>query len=392
MKQERLIVSGFINMRVESVGGDLQVVGWERMEVQARTDGDVLTLAAEEQTIRAGCPGDLILYLPREANLQIMSVAGDADLRALTGSVQVQSVGGDLQMRNVGAVDAGKVGGDLSVRSCVGGLSARSVGGDASLRDIHGAVMIVAGADLYFRGGEGALSAQVGADAALYLRPQAGCDVSVKAGSNILLRLPARVDAELSLQGCDDESIRVDLPGVEQVGVGMFRTLKLGAGGPMLSLIAGAEVIVTSREEEWENMAEFDPLGRDGPFAPGEFPGLSSELHERISRRVEDATRRALEASMRAREQTEQAQRRVDRAMRRAEEKMHTVERRNMHFGVKVGRFGMEVDDRRPAPSGEVLASEPVSDDERLVVLKMLQEKKISIQEAEKLLAALDGK
>lgn len=160
----------------------------------------------------------------------------------------------------------------------------------------------------------------------------------------------------------------------------------------MLSLIAGAEVIVTSREEEWENMAEFDPLGRDGPFAPGEFPGLSSELHERISRRVEDATRRALEASMRAREQTEQAQRRVDRAMRRAEEKMHTVERRNMHFGVKVGRFGMEVDDRRPAPSGEVLASEPVSDDERLVVLKMLQEKKISIQEAEKLLAALDGK
>ena len=34
----------------------------------------------------------------------------------------------------------------------------------------------------------------------------------------------------------------------------------------------------------------------------------------------------------------------------------------------------------------------PVSDDERLTVLKMLQEKKITIEEAEKLLAALEGK
>jgi hypothetical protein len=33
-----------------------------------------------------------------------------------------------------------------------------------------------------------------------------------------------------------------------------------------------------------------------------------------------------------------------------------------------------------------------VGDEERLTVLKMLQEKKISMQDAEKLLAALEGK
>jgi hypothetical protein len=35
---------------------------------------------------------------------------------------------------------------------------------------------------------------------------------------------------------------------------------------------------------------------------------------------------------------------------------------------------------------------EPVSEDERLAILKMLQEKKISMADAEKLLAALEGK
>ena len=33
----------------------------------------------------------------------------------------------------------------------------------------------------------------------------------------------------------------------------------------------------------------------------------------------------------------------------------------------------------------------PVSDEERLAILKMLQEKKISAEEAEKLLSALEG-
>lgn len=41
--------------------------------------------------------------------------------------------------------------------------------------------------------------------------------------------------------------------------------------------------------------------------------------------------------------------------------------------------------------SGASASSQPVSDEERLTILKMLQEKKITSEEAEKLLAALEG-
>jgi hypothetical protein len=397
MRQSVLPVNGSVTVQVDYVGGDLQIVGWERPEVVAKSNDDTLSLTSEGQTIRAQSDGDLILYVNRDVNLRITDVGGDADLRALAGSTEILSINGDLQMRNVGAVSFKSVGGDMSLRGCSGDLLAESVGGDASLHDIKGDVKITIGADLYLRGSENNVQARVGADAALYLRPKPGMEVNVQAGSDILLRLPAKVDVELSLQGCDDESIRVDLPDLKPVEVGMFRSLVVGAGGSKVNLLAGAEVIVTSRDEEWENVAEFDPLGREGPFSPGEFPGLSSELHERISRRVEEATRRALEASMRAQEQSDQVQRRVDSAMRRAEEKMRTAERRSMHMGIKVGRFEASIDNARPpiSPLSAVMqrpVTEPVTDAERLAILKMLQDKKISIQDAEKLLAALDGK
>ena len=398
MRQQTLPVSGPLTVTVENVGGDLQIVGWERPEVTAKTDDETLVLSLDGDQMRTSSGGDLIIYLAREASVRVMNVGGDADLRAVVGSVSIYNVGGDLQMRNVGATQVETVGGDLSLRGCSGNFTANSVGGDASLHEIRGEVSVKVGADLYLRGAESNVKAQVGSDAAVYLQPRPGTNVNLRAGSDILLRLPAKADVELDLQGCDDESIRVDLPGVEAVEVGLARTLVMGAGGARIKAVAGAEVIVTSREEEWENVAEFDPLGRDGLFAPGEFPGLSSDLHERISRKVEAATRRALEASLRAQEQSDRVQRRVDTAMRRAEDKMRSAERRSMHMGIKVGRFGATID--RPSvppvppippvpPRGRV---DPVTDDERLVILKMLQDKKISLQEAEKLLAALEGK
>ena len=66
-----------------------------------------------------------------------------------------------------------------------------------------------------------------------------------------------------------------------------------------------------------------------------------------------------------------------------------------------VGRFGDFFDNSRPAgvPTPPVPPNaaqrpeaEPVTDAERLAILKMLQDKKITLQDAEKLLAALDGK
>ncbi|MCJ7724315.1 MAG: hypothetical protein MUP03_09290, partial [Anaerolineales bacterium] len=78
-------------------------------------------------------------------------------------------------------------------------------------------------------------------------------------------------------------------------------------------------------------------------------------------------------------------------AMRRSERKMEAAARRAKQ---KIRRSGWHVQyptDNMPFPQGMGRPiKEPVTDEERLTILRMLQEKKITAEEAEKLLAALE--
>jgi hypothetical protein len=50
------------------------------------------------------------------------------------------------------------------------------------------------------------------------------------------------------------------------------------------------------------------------------------------------------------------------------------------------------VKDFRYSPSAARKPVDPVSEEERMMILQMLQDKKIGLEQAEKLLAALEGK
>jgi len=109
--------------------------------------------------------------------------------------------------------------------------------------------------------------------------------------------------------------------------------------------------------------------------------------HERANAHLEAANRRAEAAGQRA-------SIKIEAAMRRAEAKARAAEVRarrgagNVHANIKISRWNWDLSpNEMPLEAGA-----PISDDERLAILKMLQEKKITVEEAEKLLAALEGK
>ncbi len=216
MKQQTIQVGARSKINVANVPGDLQVVGWERNELMAKTDGGQLDITSSGEASSVVCDADLILYAPREASLNVESIGGDADLRALVGTTEIENVGGDLSLRNVGPMEVLNVGGDLSLRGCSGDFLVKNIGSDASLRDVQGSVGIDrVGSDLYLRGARGDVAINAGSDAVLYLQPKSAVKYVINAGSDVLLRLPAQMDAELLLQGGSSESIRVDLPDVE---------------------------------------------------------------------------------------------------------------------------------------------------------------------------------
>ena len=161
-------------------------------------------------------------------------------------------------------------------------------------------------------------------------------------------------------------------------------------------LTSGNDLLVTSHADPWESAADFGVGMGDSSDWP-----LPPEFSERINRRLKDAMERARsrlmeqagdrleEATRRAGNAGHRASIKIEAAMRRADAKARAAEvrARRGQFNVHVGRWNWD-----PTPRGTAQPGAPVSDDERLVILKMLQEKKISVEEAEKLLAALEGK
>jgi hypothetical protein len=232
-----------------------------------------------------------------------------------------------------------------------GNVSLESVANDLALRDVRGNV-----------------SANVADDVVLYLNPQAGNAYAVTAGSDILLVMPPKANATLTLSA---DEIEIDWKGIKNEEDATTRVVTLGDGSALVTLSAGSDIRVSNQSNAGDTAEDF-----------GNFAGMGmdwSGFGERISRQVEKATHRASK-------QVDEAARRADEAGRRMDQM--AGRRGGPKVNVGVGRWNWDLSSKGvPMPPKPQQASE----EERMTILKMLQEKKITAEEADSLLSALEG-
>lgn len=350
---------------IETAGGDLSIVGWDGEDLLAKGDEEEINLRQDGDTVTVSSGDDLSLRVPKGATLTIQTANGDMAVRGITGPIQIQTANGDLSIRDVHDVSIDTINGDFSLSGARGSLSIKSLNADGSVRDVEGAVNLSSVADdLALRNVGGNINVNAGEDVVLYLNPRPEQAVNITAGDDIMLVLPPGANATLDLSG---DEIEVDLPGVAEDEEATRREITLGDGSAKIHLKAGSDVRVSS--EAAERGEEF------GNFAGMMFDwsDFGEALGERISRRVQQATQRA--------------ERQAQAAARRAEQKLRGSRLRG---NVKVGRWNWDI---QPGsfPGAPMPPADPVSEEERMAILKMLQEKKITAEEADKLLAALEG-
>jgi hypothetical protein len=354
-------------IKIDSIDGDLSVVGWEGEDILIKTDEDELTLKQNGEEVVLSCTDDVSLRIPKEASLFIKRIGGDAALRGVMGNVEIKEIDNDLSIREVGFVTIDTIKEDFSLRGAKGNLYVKKVGGDVSIRDVEGNVTLDSVADdLALRGARGDIKVNVGEDVVVYLEPKADGVYSVVAGEDILLVLHPDTNATLNLHG---DQIDIDWLGIENDEDVIERGVILGDGSAKITLNAGGDIRVTSDANAGNSAEEF-----------GNFAGMNfdwSGFGERISRQVEQATARAAKRA-------EEAARRVERHAER--------QARRWKGNVKMGRWNWDFGPghgRVPTPPSP--PSEPVADEERMAILKMLAEKKITAEQAEQLLNALEG-
>ena len=342
---------------IENIGGGLSLVGWEGEDILLKCDDEEMRCEQAGDTVTISCEDDVSLRVPKSASVFIHNIEGDASIRGVMGGIELKEIQGDLSIRDVDSVTIDSVQSDFSLRGAKGNLSLKNAESDVSIRDVDGNVSLQSVAnDLALRDVRGNVSANVADDVVLYLDPQAGNTYSVTAGNDILLVMLPKANATLTLNA---DEINIEWKGVQNDEDATSRVIKLGDGSAAVTLNAGGDIRVTNQADAGDTAEEF-----------GNFAGIGmdwSGFGERISRQVEQATRRA----------TKQAEDAV----------RHATERVNRKGNMNSGRWTWDFPSRGVPMSPKPQASE----EERMTILKMLQEKKITAEEAEKLLAALEG-
>ena len=349
-------------IQLEKIGGDLSVVGWDGADLLIKSDEDDARVEQTGETVSVSSGSDVSLRLPKGASLAIKFIGGDASIRGLLGGMEIQEVHGDLSIRDAGSISIDTIHADFSLRGAKGDLYIKNAHGDVSIRDVDGNVTLDSVADdLALRGARGNIKVNVGDDVIVYLEPKADGGYAVNAGDDILLVLPKTANATVTMQG---DAIDVDWPGIDKDADATQRVVVLGDGSAQISLSAGGEVRLTNKVDAAESVDEF-----------GNFAGVNfdwSGFGDRISRQVEQATARAAK--------------RAEEAARRVERHVERQSRRGRGFNWNWEFKGMPKPPTPPEPP-----SEPIAEEERMTILKMLAEKKITAQQAEELLNALEG-
>jgi ElaB/YqjD/DUF883 family membrane-anchored ribosome-binding protein len=378
------------------------LTGWERPELLVRgpKSSDIHHLP-ELGVVELQAERHCLVQAPLQTTLEVDgSVDGNATINLLLGPVKVHSVDGHLQINSCGPLKVHSVDGHLNVRAVAGSCQIDSVDGNARVAQVAGDLLLhKVDGNLVISEVVGNVQAETDGNADLSLALVHGQHVQVSADGNIVCRIQPDASVKVRLEA--EGAIRVKNLGETRRSEDDCLEFQLGDGGALLDLRADGDITLLGAD-----LREFGArLGFEAEVGE-EMGRRAAELGQQIAQQVEAQvtvlTREMEEKLARMGENDQMAnklQERLTSTMRRAEEKLAEAMRK---IEVRAADRTPEVDRRRkgyswqappPAPPAPPVPPRrnPVSDEERMMILRMVEQGKISVEQAEKLLAALNG-
>jgi flagellar motility protein MotE (MotC chaperone) len=425
MEKQSVATSLAPHVLVDQIGGCLQVKGWERPEVTVYAQPEDLTLEENDDIATITCRGDAEVRVPHGASLQVKTVSGSAYFKLLEDDLDIGQVEGNLGLRAIAAARVESVHGHLEAKEISGDLQVGAVHGHASIKEVQGNCLLEqVDGHLELRDVEGNIRVRTNGNARLRLSTLAGDSYTIQAQGEIYCRIPEDASLKLDLSS-KANLIKVRLPNRSQTYQQSQYELIVGSGMASMQLSAGGELYLMAEEIGWSSeeepaeaaVAGFSRLPEDysqqiasqvQSQIQSQMEAMTRQLNEQLAHLSAwignanlppDESRRIMEQ---ARQTSEREAARVQEKMRRAQEKLERrleASRQREEMRLQAAERHLQSRSRhnsaweRPAPPSPAAPPEPVvSDEERLAVLRMLAQKKITPDEADQLLTALEGK
>lgn len=372
MKRTTIPVAPDVRVTVKC-NSELSVEGNESPVLVVIVDqGDCLRMKEDEGVYRIVSDSDCRILLPNSAILTVEKTGDDCRICEIKGRVVVGKIGADLRLDNVGGASIESVGADCSIHGSTGAIEVARIGDTLSAVEIQSILAASVGEDVFISQAHGKIEVAAGDDVNIDCSEAEVPEIKARAGSNIKLILPKSANCQLKLTS-SGEDIVLHAGGQDAEIEEQELSMPIGEGGPVVALTAGDGIEVTDQKaRDWE-----DGDGWDG----NHWKDFGFEISKKVKdglRGVEGSVEQALRQAGVA---ASQAGREVDRALRDLDDFGFKAGKSRKVVGFSMGEESKPVTPEKKGPS----------DEERMLVLKMLQEKKITVEEAEKLLNALDS-
>lgn len=361
-------------------------------------DGDAIILTIKDNG-RVTCP--------RGSALNILTTHGNLKVRDIAGDIKIGTVNGNADLRGVGALTLDTSHGSLRLNDCASDVTVASVKGSARVQKVDGPVKLgnVEGSLRVEGLMQGLDGGAIGADTRLGPPYSPGHTYQLTVGSDLTITLP------------DEPNVRVNITARNQVKSlvpdlileldDKFASGSIGGGEAEITATVGGSATIRSSSVSTSDASE--GFNFDFDFDPDTFAFLDdlgpmiestvSKAMAQMNMHLQDGMKYfdSEEFKIKMEKVSEKAQRAAERVERQAEDVADQARRKAQRAAERARMRAQQAERRWERASGQRSAPKPepkptsVDDkrEERLRVLRMVEDGKISTEEAAKLLAAL---
>lgn len=375
---------------IEQVQGDLTIKGWMRSDVYIATETEAIPTQEQGNQIQFSCPGDCVLRVPRAAQIEIKQALGNVQLKYLDGAITIHTISASLAARTVARLVIQTINGDVLLKGILDDVSIAKINGDLILRDFQG--------DGFFpevngscdaRAVFGSIKANINDDARLEIESLTQKGIQLHVAGDIRCDIVNSLDASITLSSTEEDILIRSEDDRRHITERTFQ-FQLGNGIIPINITCEGKIIFFTHPPSWHSSQDFkDLFGGENEQANDQY---EMRFKEQIEAQVEKFNRQMQHLSdeiekmgvsqpllekilERARASSQKASLRTQEKMRVAQEKL-------------AQRMTEARTKDRETVSSTAMKSESLGE-ERLYILKMLEEKKITVEQAEKLLSAL---
>ncbi len=348
--------------------GNLDITGWDRPDITLDINNYTQRVEQNADGLRIVSFEDCLINIPSDVSLEIEKAFGNVRIREISGDVKIIKVNGKLAVQTLANVKIGKIDGECLVNKLTGSLLIEKVNGELKGDEILGTVSVSKcnGRVTLNRLGN-SVNISSNGDIELGLLGDTHGNVNLRANGDVKLFIPPLFRMNYKLES-KSEVIKISL--TDQTSEMNTRRFTSGVEefANDVNIVADGDIHITSTASMTDEVqALFENLDLV----------WDSLREQRVIKRKSKMDFVSFD--------TEAFEQEVNSKLAGVEQKIKDALSK-VDFNLKNLGISTRLDDTLEVTEDQ----DKVTEQEKLMIIKMVQERKISVEQADKLLTALE--